>query len=151
MCIQYKYEDLFPEVEGKTNGTYVKRRAYDVKITINNSGNDRNSLRFGLCNLGKEVFEKYGYVRISDYPVGRNRHIYFELENEKKNRKFYKISKSVRRDGIINNCYFSFTPPAEYEKGYRMNWVGGEYMLKYDESLGLYYIEKTNTSSTGGE
>lgn len=143
MCIQYKYEELFPTYEKKKkNSEYVKRRTYDMKIAINKSGESRQALRFGLCNYGKEVFAKYGYVRVSDYPAGKNRRIYFELKNEKDNHFFHKIIKKTREDGFVNSCYFTFTPPEEYEKGYRMNWVGGEYMLKYDDELKAYYIER---------
>lgn len=134
-----KLEDLtwMPE---RTKKAHAVVRKYDVRITLNKSGDNRQVIRFGFLNKGAEVFEKYKYIEVSDVESKKcpNR-IYFRAETEKTNSNMHKLCTNGKSK--TKNLYTSLTPTGKGDKIYRSQWINGTFKIKLDDECGLYYIE----------
>lgn len=129
---------LFPTAKGPN--THPKR-TYDIKITLNNSGEGRQCIRFGLLNKAAVEADKHGFAEVSNIEYLKTR-LYFRFHDSKLNRNVHTLSKSSK-DNSGSGSYFCITPSGKAEKLYRMNWIGKAYMLQYDTDNNLYYIENT--------
>jgi hypothetical protein len=113
-------------------------RTYDVRITLNKSGRNRQVIRFGFINNAAEEFGKHAFIEASNIEYTKDR-IYFRSHDEKINANVHTLSSNgkTRED----SCYFSFTPSDRAEKMYRMNWIGKLFPLFYDNENELHYID----------
>lgn len=117
-------------------GGYIRKRTYDVRITLNKSGEKGYVVRFGFWNKAKETFTDACYMEITDVEKIGDR-IYFLPVKEQQHNKQFKLSRSDKSQ----NKYFTFTPSENAEKIYRANWINGTFRLKKDPECGLWYIE----------
>lgn len=133
-----KVNSLFDDrTTGK--GTYIPKRTYDVRITLNKNGHeDGFSVRFGFLNKASKVFSQMPYIQVSNVEKSQDA-IYFRSHNAKNFLDVYKLSSNSKSQA--SNCYTAFKPSAAQEKIYRLKWINKTFSLKYDESCGLYYIE----------
>ena len=115
---------------------YVRKRTYDVRITLNKSGEKGYVVRFGFLNKAKEAFADISYMEITDVEKITDR-IYFVPSKEQEHNKQFKLSRSDKSQ----NKYFTFTPSENAEKIYRANWINGTFRIKKDPECGLWYIE----------
>ena len=137
--MKYNTELLFPTPVKTQNGP--AKRTYDVRITINKSGEKKQTIRFGLLNKAADEANKYKFCEVSDVEYLKSR-IYFRFHNEQKNRNAHKLSTSKSKNGNVGKAYyFGITPTDRQEKQYRMNWVGKTYHVQYDEDNQMFYIE----------
>lgn len=120
------------------------KKNYDVKITINKAGTERQCIRFGLINKGAEIAKSNSFVWIGDLTETKTKIIFKFLKN-KENSSCHMISHGFRGKPYSESTSFCFTytpdSKTKEEKMYRMNWVGKTYPLKYNEELDVYYIE----------
>ena len=132
--------DLFPTPETRPSPT---KRTYDVRITLNKSGDKRHVIRFGFINDAAKLLQKWEYIEPSTVLLENapNR-IYFRQHPIKTHRNVYKLSISNNKSSKKEGCYFSFTPDEKSEKKYRMSWINNTFKILYDEENDLYYIEK---------
>jgi hypothetical protein len=123
----------------------VRRRTYDVKITINKNGNGRDCMRFAFLNKAAEIAEDYSFVKVSSPELERNK-IYFLFSKEKsgKSRDFKRLHRKSE-----SGRYFTVTPdPGIEEKRYRAEWLNHTYSIKYDGECGCYYIENEKEANS---
>lgn len=130
-------DSLFP-VPKKSSRNPVKR-TYDVKVTINHSGEKKDVIRFGFINYAASVFGSHLFIEASDVEFMKNR-IYFRMHDNKANKNVHTLSSNK---GSKTSFYFSITPSEKAEKIYRMNWIAHTYALKHDGENDLFYIENT--------
>lgn len=120
------------------------KRNYDVRITINKAGTERQCIRFGLINKGAEIAKSNNFVWVGDLTESKTK-IFFKFFKTKENIDCHKISQGFSGKAYSESTSFCFThtPKSETkeEKMYRMNWVGKSYSLKYNEEYDVYYIE----------
>ena len=119
------------------------KRNYDVRVSLNRSGENKSVIRFGFLNQGARVFAKSKYIEVSDVVKLPNR-IYFRVFDEKVNPNVHALSNNF--NSRSKNLYTSITPSEKAEKIYRMNWITRTYTLKFDEECSLYYIENSKES-----
>lgn len=124
----------------KENKRGRRKRTWDVRITLNKSGTESRNMkvRFGFINKAAEVFHAGQYIAMSEPVKDR---IYFMTSDEKKDNRFKKIGMSK---ADLQSLYTSFSPIDRIEKIYRANWVGGTYMIQFDDECSLYFIERNN-------
>lgn len=113
-------------------------RTYDVRITLNKSGKDRQVIRFGFINNAASELGKHAFIEASDIEYTKDR-IYFRTHDEKINSNVHMLSSNGK--SRMDSCYFSFTPSDKAEKMYRMNWIGKLFPLLYDSENDLHYID----------
>jgi hypothetical protein len=129
-------EKAFPIPKGKSH--LAPMRNYDVRISLNKSGGERFSVRFGLINKAADILGDKPFIEVSDVEYTKDR-LYFISHNEKHHNNIHTLSinKKERR----HSCYFAITPSEKAEKLYRSKWIGKLCNLLYDEENSLYYIE----------
>lgn len=127
-------ENLF---ENKTVQAYKVKRNYDVRITLNKSGDGRFMIRFGFLNDAAKAFKGGKYVQISRVEVCQDK-IYFRVFEEKKYLDAYKLGTNTNSN--TSNLYTAFMPTTAAEKIYRAKWVGKTFKIKYDAENELYFI-----------
>lgn len=115
---------------------HERKRKYDVRITLNKSGDKRFVVRFGFLNKATEELVDANYLEITDVEKIAGR-IYFIPSKEKEHNKQFKLSMSNKSQ----NKYFTFTPSEKAEKIYRAKWIGGTFKINKDQECGLWYIE----------
>lgn len=113
-------------------------RTYDVRVTLNKSGRNKQVIRFGFINHAAEEFGKHPFIEASDIEYTKDR-IYFRSHDEKTNNNVHTLSSNSKT--ITDGCYFAFTPSDKAEKMYRMNWIGKLFPLKWDPENELHYID----------
>ena len=113
-------------------------KAYDVRITLNNSGEKKKQVvRFGFINHAAVEFGTHLFIEASDIEYTKDR-IYFKSHDEKTHKNIHTLSSNgkTRQD----SCYFTITPSDKAEKMYRMNWIGKTFKLLYDTENELFFI-----------
>ena len=112
-------------------------RTYDVRITLNRAGGNRQVIRFGFINNAAKEFSKHPFIEASHIEFTKDR-IYFRSHDEKISSNVHTLSTNSKT--CESSCYFSFTPSEKAEKMYRMNWIGKLFTLFWDSENELYYI-----------
>lgn len=132
-------DKAFPPADNK-NAHVHHNRTYDVRITLNKSGDNRPFvIRFGFINSAARIFGTHPFIEASDIEYTKDK-VYFRTHEEKAHKNIHTLSSNgkTRQD----SCYFAMTPPTErVEKIYRANWIGKTFNLSFDDINQLYYIE----------
>lgn len=112
-------------------------RNYDVKITLNKSGN-KFAIRFGFLNNAAEKFSQYKYIQFSNIEKMPGK-IYFRLFEDKPYLNCYKLCSNKGKGET--NRFATLSPTEEGEKIYRSKWVGKEFAIQFDGDHKLYFID----------
>ena len=130
---------LFPLPTSISTTNRHSKKTYDVRVTLNKSGRNRQCVRFGLLNYAAAMAQEHLFVEVSDIEFCKDR-LYFRFHDEKEHRNIHTLSKSAKENKGVG-FYFSITPSEKAEKLYRMNWIGKTFAFKHDPEIDLFYIE----------
>lgn len=130
------FNELFYNKQSRTPGN---KRTYDVRVTLNKSGNGRFSIRFGFLNDAVKAFKGKNYVQVSRVDVSPDV-IYFRLFDKKEFIDVHKLCTNSNAD--TSNLYTAITPPDAEEKIYRAKWVGKTFKIEHDEKHDVYFISQ---------
>lgn len=123
---------------------YRPRRIYDVLITTNRSGSNKDGskkkdvIRIGLINNAGIAFNEYGYIAFSAIQKDTQR-IYFKGFDEKEAGTFALTPN--KNDQI--SMSFQFTPTESEMSAITEGWEDMAFPIRFDGECKLYYIDKT--------